>query len=650
MRKTKIVIALTLILCMCLSITALAAEPGFDGVVKIVHTNDVHGNEAVEPYVKGYVDSLRAAGDNVVVVSAGDAFKGTAFASMTNGLDVATVMNMVGYDIFTVGNHEQMLGPELFKKIAEKVEFPILAANMGSEWRDAVPEIQDYVIKEFGGTKIAFIGITVPESGAYSDGLDRIIKAMERSKAAAEAEGATVFIAVTHLGVKDSNEQMRSTYLAEKFPWLTAIIDGHCHTVHENGLMQGDVLIAETGEYGTNIGVVELTFKAGEVTGATAKIIPIKGKESESGITPDADVQAFIDSVNEKSAAYLQEVIATTPVDLDGARQYSRVRETNLGNIVTDAMRAAGNTDIAFVMGTFLRIDIPAGDITRETLMLAMYENVDLCTVDLTGRDIFDIMTRGVSMYPKENSYFFTHISGINVEFSTELGNSIVSITMADGSPFDLDAVYSCTLRTDNAKNYGFESTLINATIVETVADYLNSGVTISREAAGRIKPVESTFSDLDGHWAKDAVTEMLKLKNMSGYPDNTFRPNATVTLDEFKAVLTTAFALTDDDVAAIFPEDSSAQTVARKDAALYIKRMLDSLGLELPQGEAAAFTDIGDVSAEAAQAIDALQRGNIINGVGGGLYAPNVNTSRCQLAALVSRLLANVIAEEAAA
>ena len=152
MRKLRIVIALTLILCMCLSVTALAADTGFDGVLTIVHTNDVHGNEAVEPYVKGYVDSLRAAGENVVLISGGDAFKGTSFASMTNGLDVATVMNMVGYEIFTIGNHEQMMGAELFQKIAEKAEFSILAANMKSEWLEAVPQIQNYVIKEFGGS------------------------------------------------------------------------------------------------------------------------------------------------------------------------------------------------------------------------------------------------------------------------------------------------------------------------------------------------------------------------------------------------------------------------------------------------------------------------------------------------------------------
>ena len=650
MRKIRLVIALTLVLCMCLSAAALAADTGFDGVLTIVHTNDVHGNEAVEPYVKGYVDSLRAAGGNVLLISAGDAFKGTPFASMTNGLDVATVMNMVGYDMFTIGNHEQMLGTELFGKIAEKVEFPILAANMKSEWLEAVPQIKDYVIKEFGGTKIAFIGITTPGSGGALTGADSIIASAERAKTAAEAEGATVFIGVTHLGVKDGNEQIRSTYLAGQCPWLAAIIDAHCHTAHENGLMQGDVLIAETGEYGNNIGVVELTFQAGKVTGKSAKLIPIKGKEEECGITPDAEVQAFIDSVNEKSAAYLSEVVATTPVDLDGAREFSRVKESNFGNVVSDAMRKAGNTDIAFVAGPYIRANIPAGDITREQLMQAMYEDVDLYSAEVPGQFIIDLMTSGVSNYPAEYNGFI-HISGVKVEFSTDLGNSLVKVTMDDGSPFDPNLIYTCTFRSDNMRYMaGYDSWVLSDTICSAMIDYLNSGVVLSREVAGRIKPVEGSFSDLAGHWGEGAATEMLKAKNMGGFPDGTFRPDAEVTLAEFKDAAIAAFDMTEENATGIFPPFNVTEPVNRAAAALYLKRVADNLGIELPQGEAAAFSDIGTVSADAAEAITALQRGGIINGVGGGLYLPGNNVTRAQLATLISKLLANVPAAEAAA
>jgi len=650
MRKIRNIIALLLVLCLVLPVAALAADGGFTGTLTIVHTNDVHSYVDVEPYVKGYVDALRAEGKNVVLVSGGDAFKGTAFASMSDGLDVATVMNMTGYEIFTLGNHEQMLGIEKFKKIAEKVEFPVLAANASDEWREAIPEIRDYVIKEFGGTKIAFIGITTPMFGD-PDGIAKIITSAERAKAAAEAEGATVFIGVTHLGVKETNEEMRSTYLAKRCPWLTAIIDAHCHTAHENGLMQDGVLIAETGEYGNNIGVVELTFESGRVTGKTARLIPIKRHEAESGIEPDEEVAAFIAEVKVKSEAYLKEVVARTPVYLDGVRGFSRTRETNLGNVVTDAMRKAGNTDIAMVMGPFLRIDLPEGDITREQLQMALYENVDLVVFRLTGQEIYDTMARGLSMYPNENTWF-THISGVFVEFNPQLGNSIVSIRLPDGKPLDMNAEYTCTIREDNIGTFfpGRAYTMGYGTICEVVADYLNSGVTISREVAGRMKPVDTVFADIAGHWAEDAICAALRRRSITGFADGTFRPDDAITLGAFKGLLKAAFALTDDDVAAIFPEDGSNEPIARKDAAFYIKKVIDLTGIALAQSDAEPFADLEGVSEEAAAAISALQSAGVVNGVGGGLFAPNADATRGAMALLVERVLASMAAEDAAA
>ncbi|NLB29769.1 MAG: hypothetical protein GX823_06055, partial [Clostridiales bacterium] len=611
LRKIRMVIALTLALCMVLSVTALASDSGYTGVVTIVHTNDVHSNVDVEPYTKGYVDALRAEGKNVVLVSAGDAFKGTAFASMTDGLDVATVMNMTGYDMFTMGNHEQMLNIEKFKKIADKAQFPMLAANLSSEWRVALPEIKDYVIKEFGGTKIAFIGITYPP---YEEGsVENIITSAQRAKAAAEAEGASVFIAVTHLGIKDADAAIRSTYLAEKCPWLTAIIDGHCHSEHANGLTQSDILTAETGEYGNNIGVVELTFKSGEVTDVTAKLIPIKGNETNCGITPDAAVKAFIDEVNAKMADYINEVVATTPVDLDGVRGASRTRETNFGNIVTDAMKKAANSDIAIATGPYLRIDLPAGDITRENMEKALYENVDLCVVEATGQEIYDIMVGGTTLYPKENSAF-AHVSGIMVEFNPSLGNSVISIRMPDGSALDLDATYTCAFRSEILPLWfpNRAYTTGHGTMCEIVADYLNSGVVVNREVAGRIKPVETVFSDIVGHWAEEAIIEALKLKSITGYADATFRPDAAMTLGGFiKLLKAAAVELTgnkDVDVSAIFPEGGSSEPIARKDAALYIIRLLEQLDITPAQSAAQPFTDLEGVSKEAAEAIGALQ------------------------------------------
>lgn len=234
----------------------------YDRLITIIHTNDVHSNVEVEPYVKELADALRNEGKNVVVISAGDAFAGTPFASLSKGLDAAKVMNLVGYDLFTLGNHEQPPLMEIsdFKAIAEAVDFRVLGANAPKDMRKAIPDIADYAIMEIAGNKIAFIGLTTPDMKSGTSGAEAVAAA-EKAKKSAESEGAEIFVAVTHLGITANDATQRSTYLADHSPWLSAIIDAHCHTAHQNGMLRNGVLIAETGQYGINIGVTELIIR-----------------------------------------------------------------------------------------------------------------------------------------------------------------------------------------------------------------------------------------------------------------------------------------------------------------------------------------------------------------------------------------------------
>jgi len=238
------------------------------------------------------------------------------------------------------------------------------------------------------------------------------------------------------------------------------------------------------------------------------------------------------------------------------------------------------------------------------------------------------------------------------VEFNPNLGNNVISIRMADGSELDPAATYTCAVREDNVGTYFPKRayTTGHGTMFELVADYFNSGVVVSREVAGRIKPVETAFSDVAGHWAEEAINEALKLRSITGYADGTFRPNAAISLDKFTALLTAAFKLSPEDVAAIFPDGGSAEPIARKDAALYFMRLIDRLKITLPKSSVQPFTDLNGVSADAAAAIGALQSAQLVNGVGGGQFNPNANATRCEMATLVDRLLTSMAVEDAAA
>ncbi|MDR1185154.1 MAG: 5'-nucleotidase C-terminal domain-containing protein, partial [Coriobacteriales bacterium] len=346
---------------------------GAGNVLTIVHTNDVHSYVDVLPYVKGLVDSLNDDGKTVVLVSAGDDFAGTPFASMTAGQDVVVAMNMTEYDMFTIGNHEYLMNPSDFKAVVDKVSFPVLACNVLPSIGNASPSIADYELLDFVGTRIAFIGIAYDQPGAPD-----LLSSIQAAKQAAENEGATVFIGISHLGLNDPDESRRSTYVADNCPWFSAIVDGHSHTELATGEVRDNgVLVVQTGEYGNNIGVTELSIDGTTVTGAVACLIKIKGNEQTCGIAPDDKVQEFIASVNAKNA-YLNAVVFTLPAKFDGSRESVRTRETALGNMVADSMRLKTGTDIAFVSGASLRIDLGPGDVTLGQLQTALMAETEL--------------------------------------------------------------------------------------------------------------------------------------------------------------------------------------------------------------------------------------------------------------------------------
>ncbi|MDH6366380.1 MULTISPECIES: 5'-nucleotidase C-terminal domain-containing protein [unclassified Breznakia] len=421
----------------------------YDKKITIIHTNDVHSYVDVEPYVKGYANKLETAGEAYTIVSAGDAFAGTSFASMSRGLDVATVMNAVGYDMMTLGNHEYAMKFDMLSDIVDAANFPILGANAEPDLLAAIPDVEEYVIKDYNGTKIAYLGLTT----AYNpEGFGaRTVAKAEELKAKAAAEGATIFIGVTHLGVKDPNPELTSKYLAEKCDWFTAIVDAHCHTVHDGGLIHNGVLIAETGEYGNNFGVMELYIKDNKVVDVTSTIIPVSEAESR-GITPDAQIQQIIDDVRAKNETILKEVMFTTPVDLTGNRQVIRKQETNLGNIVSDAYLATakGNADVSFAPGVTIRQDLPKGDVTYDELLNTLGSEQRLLSFELSGKEIYAAMENALATYPEENNNF-QHFAGMKVYFdpTRPVGERIEKIVLDDGRTVEADVVYRAITRED---------------------------------------------------------------------------------------------------------------------------------------------------------------------------------------------------------
>ncbi|MGL5435674.1 MAG: bifunctional metallophosphatase/5'-nucleotidase [Lachnospiraceae bacterium] len=460
-----------------------AGAAGQEVKLTIIHTNDVHSHVAVEPYVKALNQDLRENGEHVILISAGDAYTGTPFASLSDGHNITKVMNDVGYELFVFGNHEQNENEKLKEAIAE-LACPQLGGNAPQHILDANPQIQDYVIREYDGVKVAFLGITTDDNATEGIG-DEWVAFTEQMKADAESEGATVFVAVAHLGIYADDKTKRSTYIADHCPWLDVIIDGHCHTVHENGLMHNDVLIAETGEYGNNIGIIELTMKDGVVTERSAGIIPIVGNEDACGIVPDESLSQMIAEIDVENEVYLSTVIAELPIDLDGERQDVRTADTNFGNLTADAMMRYIEADVAVIPGWFLRCSVPKGGLTNEMFMTMFPFNQSVYTEEISGQELWERMESALSSYP-DASPEFLHISGMRIVYDPqkEPMERVVSITMADGSAFNPDAVYTYAYISEEDLDGSLG--IVN----QMFLDYLNEGGEMPGEER-RIEPLQ---------------------------------------------------------------------------------------------------------------------------------------------------------------
>lgn len=488
------------------------ASPGDEAIepqanertLTLVHTNDVHSNASVFPYVKGLVDSLEGQGKTVLTISAGDDFAGTSFASLSKGQDVATAMKMVGYDYVTLGNHEYMMNRSDFVSCMDSSDFQVLACNVPQEVSNVVPGIEGYDIVEIDGVKVALIGISYSWTNA-----PELLLSVTQAKEAAANEGAKVFVGISHLGLNPDDANNNAQYIADNCPWFTAIIDGHSHTILENGMRQNGVLIAQTGEYGNNIGVTEITIEVGSdsIVTATASshLIKVKGNEENCGIVPDAAVKSFVDSVYERNSAYMNEIVLSLPTQFYGVRDYSRTQETNLGNLTTDAMREATGADIVLYIGPYMRINLEAGNVTRGKLEEALYANTELYTVSLTGEQILTHIETGLTSYPGENNAF-PHLSGVRVRFDTlrEAEDRVVSAILADGSSLDPHATYTCAIRGDLLSKYlgagdhieGVDYFTGYGTLLDAVIEYVNDGNNeITGEIDERMQPLPNNYT-----------------------------------------------------------------------------------------------------------------------------------------------------------
>ena len=432
---------------------AAADETGAAGGVTVLYTNDIHTyitKDLTYSKVAAYKDSL----ENVLLVDAGDHIQGTAYGSMDKGATIAQLMNAAGYDLATLGNHEFDYGMDGCMAAIEAADFPYVSCNFYHEANGVAGEnvLDSYKVFEVGGVKIAFIGITTPESftkstpsyfqdenGNYIYGIaggtdgEALYTAVQNAIDAASAE-ADYVIALGHLGVDESSQPWTSREVIANTTGLDAFIDGHSHTTipMEEVTDEGGntVILTQTGSYLDAVG--QMTIAAdGTIT------TQLLTAENLAEVTPDAEVKAIEDAWVAELDEQLGQVIGYSQVTLDNydaeGNRLVRKQETNTGDFAADALyylfdEMDLDVDVAVMNGGGVRNEAVTGEISYQTCKaIHTFGNV-ACLQTVTGQQLLDALEWGAKDVTADGSVEnggFLHVSGLRYTINTAIPSTV---------------------------------------------------------------------------------------------------------------------------------------------------------------------------------------------------------------------------------
>ena len=703
-------LALVMVLALAIPAGATETEQDLTGHIVILHTNDVHGAIGEYAKVAALKQAYQAAGAYVLLADAGDFIQGDPTVSASQGKTAIELMNLAGYDVAAPGNHEFDYGYPNLKTLAGEADFPILAANVRYDNAAALGDQTTFTTTD--GKKIGIFGLDTPETAtkAHPDKIkgvsflaaQEMFDCAQAQVDALKADGCDYIICLGHLGIDAETTGNRSIDLLEKVTGNDVFIDGHSHSTLEeikeatNGTGKvGDTVLTSTGTKLANVGMVDISPDGTISTSSLAT--------SELTVTPDAKVAARAEEIQKEIDADYGTVFAKTEVALDGEKANVRTGETNMGDLIADAMLwQAGlldeGVDAAVTNGGGIRASIAAGDITKKDINTVLPFGNTLYVVKVTGAELLEALEASTYCTP-EAIGGFPQVAGI--EFTVNTGAQFdtkelypgstygkpasinrVMIQTVGGEAFNPEETYTIvtndfmgaggdTYYAFKAASSGYDS---GVPLDEVVMDYITSELkgVVSKAQYGETDNRIHTISYNDvkaGDWYANAVNYVTLTGLMNGTGDG-FSPNLAINRGMMVTVLyrmagspevTAENPFTDVPAdtwytdAVIWASEngitagtsettfSPTNSLTREQLATFFYRFAD---FENPDpieitGDLTGFTDAGQVASYATDAMKWAIGEGLISGTTETTLSPKATATRAQVATILMRYTA---------
>lgn len=461
-------------------------------------------------------DALKAEGKNVLLLNAGDNFQGSLFYTTYKGTVEAEVLNAMKFDAMTVGNHEFDDSEDGLAGFLDKVQFPVVTANVVATAASKIGDrVKPSIVLEVGGQKIGIVGAVANDTAELATPGPNITIAEDVAKISEQVQklkqdGVNKIIALTHVGYP------RDLEFIAKIPDVDVVVGGHSHTLLSNTDQKAEgpyptlvdnpggykVPVVQAGQYSKYLGDLRVVFDdSGVVKESKGDPILI-----DSTFKPDEATLKRIDELKAPIEALKAKVVGTSEGPIEGDRKICRVKECSMGNLVADATLARvkdQGVTIAFANSGGLRSSIDGGDVSMgEVLTVLPFQNT-VATFQLKGEDIRAALENGVSQID-DGAGRFMQVSGLKYSFdrSKPAGSRVVSVEVKEGDAFaPLDPAKTYIVAANNYVRTGgdgfkvFATKAINAydfgpNLEEAVAAYITANSPYKPYTDGRISEV----------------------------------------------------------------------------------------------------------------------------------------------------------------